>query len=209
MIKVVLADDHKIVRHGLSKILSSESDISVVGEAQDSDEALALVRSKDVDVVVLDITMPGRSGLETLKELRKTRPELAVIVLSMHPADQYAVRVLRAGAAGYISKESAPDELVTAIQKAYQGEKYIQADVARLLARFIEHGLTEEPHKLLSDREYEVLRLIAAGKGITQISELMNLSVKTVSTYRSRIVAKTGLLSNAEMTRYAIEHSLV
>src|SRR2546430_732186 len=133
MIKVVLADDHQIVRHGLSKILTAEPDISVVGEAQNGEEALAIVRDTDVDVVVLDITMPGHNGLETLKELRKTRPEIAVLVLSMHPADQYAVRVLRAGAAGYISKESAPDELVTAIQKARRGEKYIQPEVAGLL----------------------------------------------------------------------------
>jgi len=209
MIKVVLADDHKIVRHGLSKILSAESDISVVGEAHTGEEALGIVRDQDVDVVVLDITMPGRNGLDTLKELRKTRPEIAVLVLSMHPADQYAVRVLRAGAAGYISKESAPDELVSAIHRAHQGDKYIQPEVAGLLARFLEHGLSEEPHKLLSDREYEVLRHIAGGKSITQISQLMQLSVKTISTYRSRIVAKTGLVSNAEMTRYAIEHSLI
>jgi two-component system invasion response regulator UvrY len=198
-----------MVRHGLKQILDAESEIAVVGEAQSGDEVLDLVRGQNVDVIVLDITMPGKNGLETLKELRRIKPEISVIVLSMHPKDQYAVRVLKAGAAGYISKESAPDELVSAIRKASLGEKYIGPDVAELLANYIERGVSDEPHKMLSDREYEVLRHIASGKGITQISEMMDLSVKTISTYRSRIVSKTGLASNAEMTRYAIEHSLI
>jgi two-component system, NarL family, invasion response regulator UvrY len=198
-----------MVRHGLKQILDAESEIAVVGEAQSGDEVLDLVRGENVDVIVLDITMPGKNGLETLKELRRIKPEISVIVLSMHPKDQYAVRVLKAGAAGYITKESAPDELVSAIRKASLGEKYIGSDVAELLANYIEHGISDEPHKMLSDREYEVLRHIASGKGITQISEMMDLSVKTISTYRSRIVSKTGLASNAEMTRYAIEHSLI
>jgi two-component system invasion response regulator UvrY len=209
MINVVIADDHTMVRHGLKQILDAESEIAVVGEAQSGDEVLDLVRGQNVDVIVLDITMPGKNGLETLKELRRIKPEISVIVLSMHPKDQYAVRVLKAGAAGYISKESAPDELVSAIRKASLGEKYIGPDVAELLANYIERGVSDEPHKMLSDREYEVLRHIASGKGITQISEMMDLSVKTISTYRSRIVSKTGLASNAEMTRYAIEHSLI
>jgi two-component system invasion response regulator UvrY len=209
MINVVIADDHTMVRHGLKQILDAESEIAVVGEAQSGDEVLDLVRGQTVDVIVLDITMPGKNGLETLKELRRIKPEISVIVLSMHPKDQYAVRVLKAGAAGYISKESAPDELVSAIRKASLGEKYIGPDVAELLANYIERGVSDEPHKMLSDREYEVLRHIASGKGITQISEMMDLSVKTISTYRSRIVSKTGLASNAEMTRYAIEHSLI
>ena len=209
MINVVIADDHTMVRHGLKQILDAEPEIAVVGEAQSGDGVLDLVRRENVDVIVLDITMPGKNGLETLKELRRIKPDISVIVLSMHPKDQYAVRVLKAGAAGYISKESAPDELVSAIRKASLGEKYIGADVAELLANYIERGVSDEPHKMLSDREYEVLRHIASGKGITQISEMMDLSVKTISTYRSRIVSKTGLASNAEMTRYAIEHSLI
>ena len=210
MINVVIADDHAIVRHGLREILNSESDIRTVAEASTGQEVLDIVRADHVDVVVLDITMPGRNGLEILKELRKSHPRLAVIMLSMHPKDQYGVRVIKAGAAAYISKESAPEELVNAIRTAYRGEKYITPDLAELLARHIERGLaTEEPHKLLSDREFEVLRHIASGRGLTEISKLMNLSVKTVSTYRTRIVEKTGLASNAEMTRYAIQHSLI
>lgn len=210
MINVVIADDHAIVRHGLREILNAESDIRTVAEASTGQEVLDIIRADHVDVVVLDITMPGRNGLEILKELRKSHPRLAVIMLSMHPKDQYGVRVIKAGAAAYISKESAPEELVNAIRTAHRGEKYITPDLAELLARHIERGLaTEEPHKLLSDREFEVLRHIASGRGLTEISKLMNLSVKTVSTYRTRIVEKTGLGSNAEMTRYAIQHSLI
>jgi DNA-binding NarL/FixJ family response regulator len=210
MINVVIADDHAIVRHGLREILNSENDIRTVAEASTGQEVLDIVRADHVDVVVLDITMPGRNGLEILKELRKSDPRVAVIILSMHPKDQYGVRVIKAGAAAYISKESAPEELVNAIRTAYRGEKYITHDLAELLARHIERGIaTEEPHKLLSDREFEVLRHIASGLGLTEISKLMNLSVKTVSTYRTRIVEKTGLASNADMTRYAIQHSLI
>ena len=210
MINVVIADDHAIVRHGLREILNSENDIRTVAEASTGQEVLDIVRADHVDVVVLDITMPGRNGLEILKELRKSHPRVAVIMLSMHPKDQYGVRVIKAGAAAYISKESAPEELVNAIRTAHRGEKYITHDLAELLARHIERGLaTEEPHKLLSDREFEVLRHIASGRGLTEISKLMNLSVKTVSTYRTRIVEKTGLGSNAEMTRYAIQHTLI
>lgn len=209
VIKVIIADDHTIVRHGLKQILNSEPGIKVVAEAGDGHGVLHALREDAVDVVVMDITMPGRSGLETLKEIKHQYPDLPVLILSMHPSDQYAVRVLKAGASGYLTKESAPDELVAAIKKVNKGEKYISPPVAELLASYIYRGSTEDPHKLLSDREFEVLRLIASGKGATQISEDLNLSVKTVSTYRARIIEKTGLASNAEMTRYAIEHGIV
>jgi two-component system invasion response regulator UvrY len=209
MIRTLIADDHVMVLRGLRQIVEAEYDISVVGEARNGDEVLQLVRDQPADVVVLDITMPGRNGLETLKELRRSHPKIGVIILSMHPKDQYAVRVLRAGASAYITKESAPEELVLAIRKAYRGEKYISPDVAELLADFVEKGPPDEPHKILSDREFEVLRLIASGKGISQIAELLQLSVKTVSTYRTRIIEKTGLRSNSDFTRYAIEHKLV
>ena len=177
-------------------------------EAKDGNEVLDYLRGATVDVVVLDITMPGRNGLETLKDIKRLYPSIAVIVLSMHPKDQYAVRVLKAGASGYITKESAPEELVDAIRKAYRGEKYISTEVAELLADYIGHRAPDQPRKLLSDREFEVLRLIASGKGITQIANELNLSVKTVSTYRTRIVEKTGLTSNSDITRYSIEHQL-
>lgn len=208
MIRVLIADDHTIVRHGLRQILSSEQDMAVSAEAQNGQEVLDIVRRERVDVVVLDISMPGRNGLETLKELKRHHPGIAVIVLSMHPKDQYAVRVIKAGASGYITKESAPSELVVAIRKACRGEKYIDPEIAEVLANYIEHGGTEDPHTRLSDREYEVLCHIASGKGLTEISQEMNLSVKTISTYRSRIIEKTGLSSNAEITRYAISRGL-
>ena len=209
MIRVLIADDHTIVRQGLKQILNLDPQIEVSFEANNGNEVLDFLRDATVDVVVLDITMPGRNGLETLKEIKRLYPTVAVIVLSMHPKDQYAVRVLKAGASGYITKESAPEELVSAIRKAYRGEKYISPDVAEMLADYIEHGAVDQPHKLLSDREFEVLRLIASGKGITQIANELNLSVKTVSTYRTRIVEKTGLSTNSDITRYSIEHQLV
>lgn len=208
MIRVLIADDHTIVRHGLRQILSSEQDMFVSAEAQNGQEVLDIVRRERVDIVVLDISMPGRNGLETLKELKRHYPGIAVIVLSMHPKDQYAVRVIKAGASGYITKESAPSELVVAIRKACRGEKYIDPEIAEVLANYIEHGGTEDPHTRLSDREYEVLCHIASGKGLTDISQEMNLSVKTISTYRTRIIEKTGLSSNAEITRYAISRGL-
>jgi len=209
LIRVLIADDHTIVRQGLKQILNLDPQIEVSFEASNGNEVLDFLRDAMVDVVVLDITMPGRNGLETLKEIRRLYPAVAVIVLSMHPKDQYAVRVLKAGASGYITKESAPEELVSAITKAYRGEKYISPDIAELLADYIEQGAVDEPHKLLSDREFEVLRLIASGKGITQIANELNLSVKTVSTYRTRIVEKTGLSTNSDITRYSIENQLV
>ena len=209
MIRVLIADDHTIVRQGLKQILNLDPQIEVSFEASNGNEVLDFLRDAMVDVVVLDITMPGRNGLETLKEIRRLYPAVAVIVLSMHPKDQYAVRVLKAGASGYITKESAPEELVSAITKAYRGEKYISPDIAELFADYIEQGAVDEPHKLLSDREFEVLRLIASGKGITQIANELNLSVKTVSTYRTRIVEKTGLSTNSDITRYSIENQLV
>ncbi|MEP6788339.1 MAG: response regulator transcription factor [Acidobacteriota bacterium] len=209
MIKVLIADDHTIVRQGLKQILNLDPQIEVSFEAKDGNEVLEFLRGATVDVVVLDITMPGRNGLETLKDIKRLYPATAVIILSMHPKDQYAVRVLKAGASGYITKESATEELVDAIMKAYRGEKYIGAEVAELLADYVGHRAPDEPHKLLSDREFEVLRLIASGKGITQIANELNLSVKTVSTYRTRIVEKTGLTSNSDITRYSIENQLV
>lgn len=209
MIKILIADDHTIVRHGLKQIVDSEPQMETIGEAKNGNEVLELARKVPIDVVVLDISMPGRNGLETLKDLKREFPSIGVIVLSMHPKDQYAVRVLKAGAAGYITKESAPEELVNAIKKAYRGEKYISPDVAELLADYIERNKSDSPHELLSDREYEVFCHIARGKNVTQISEELFLSVKTISTYRTRILEKTGMSTNAQITRYCIENKLV
>jgi len=208
LIRTVLADDHAIVRRGLKQILESESDITVVFEAANGDEAVEYVRANGVDVVVMDITMPPRNGLEALKEIKKLKPTLPVIVLSMHTREQYAVRVLKAGAAGYITKESAPDELVTAIRKAYRGGKYISNEVAELLAIHVGGPESEEPHKILSDRELEVFLAIGRGRSLTEIANDLNISVKTVSTYRTRIIEKTSLTTNAMITRYCVEHGL-
>jgi two-component system invasion response regulator UvrY len=209
MIRVLIADDHTIVRHGLKQIVDAEPNMKTVGEAKSGFEVLEIARKTPVDVVVLDISMPGRNGLETLKDLKRELPAIAIIVLSMHPKDQYAVRVIKAGASGYLTKEDAPEELVIAIQKAFRGEKYINPEVAELLADFIERGSADAPHKSLSDREFEVFCEIGKGKNLTQISEELFLSVKTISTYRSRIMEKCGMTTNAEITRYCIEHKLV
>lgn len=209
MIKILIADDHAIVRHGLKQLVDAEPGMVTAGEAQNGNEVIEIMRRTPVDVVLLDITMPGRNGLETLKELKRHHPEVAVIVLSMHPKDQYAVRVLRAGASGYITKESAPDELIHAIRKANAGEKFISPDVAELLADYLERGATGEPHRILSDREFEVLRKLAQGKTVTQIAKELVLSVKTVSTYRSRVIEKTGLSTNDSIVQYCRDHKIV
>ena len=209
MIRILIADDHAIVRHGLKQLVDAEPGMITAGEAQNGNEVLEIVRTTPVDIVLLDISMPGRNGVETLKELKRQYPSIAVIILSMHPKDQYAVRVLRAGASGYISKESAPDELIQAIKKAYAGEKFISPDVAELLADYLERGATGEPHRILSDREFEVFRKLAQGKTVTQISKELFLSVKTVSTYRTRVVEKTGLATNEAIVQYCRDHKIV
>lgn len=208
MIRILIADDHAIVREGLRKIVAADEQLTVVGEAQNGAELLNLVRGQSVDVVVLDLSMPGRNGLETLKDLKRDYPSLPVIILSMHPEDQYAVRAFRAGAAGYMNKESAPEELVKAIRKAFHGGKYISAEVAELLAEYVETKIVGEPHKSLSDREFEVFKMLASGKTVGQIGDDMHLSVKTISTYRARILEKMQMTTNAELTRYALDFNL-
>lgn len=209
MIKILIADDHAIVRHGLKQIITSDSQMMIVGEASNGNELLDLVRKTSVDVVVLDINMPGRNGLETLKDLKRDYPSLPVIILSMHPEDQYAVRVIKAGAASYMNKETAPDELITAIKRVYRGGKYISPQIAELLAYHIGSNHQAEPHKSLSDRELEVFYSLAGGKTVGQISEELNLSVKTISTYRTRILEKMNMTTNAELVRYAFEYRLL
>lgn len=208
MIRILLADDHTIVRRGLKQILESDPLMNVVFEAGNGDEAIEFIRDRDVDVVIMDITMPGKNGLEALKELKRMRPTLPVLVLSMHPQEQYAVRVLRAGASGYMTKESAPDEIFDAIKKAYRGGRYISDKVAELLALHVEKRSQDEPHKSLSDREFEVFTMIGQGKSLTEIGRELNISVKTVSTYRTRIIEKTGLSTNSSITKYCVQHYL-
>ena len=209
MIKVLIADDHAIVRKGLRQIVSETSDIIVAGEAGTGQEVLDGVRANDYDVVILDISMPGGDGLNLLKILKKEKPRLPVLVLSVHPEDQYAVRALRAGAAGYLTKESAPEELITAIRRVSNGRKYVSSLLAEKLAFHLESNTEIKLHEKLSDREYQVLCMLAAGKPVKEISHELSLSVKTVSTYRARILVKMRLKNNAELTHYAIKHGLV
>ncbi len=209
MIKILIADDHPVVRKGLKEIIEVTPDMMVGDEASNGQEALEKVRKNDFDVVLLDISMPGRSGLEILKELKSEKPELSVLILSMHPEEQYAVRVLKAGASGYLTKESAPDELIAAIRKASIGRKYVSSSLAEKLALYLEIDDERPLHETLSDREYEVMRMIASGKTITEIAEKLFLSIKTISTYRSRILEKMGMKSNSELTHYALKNRLV
>lgn len=209
MIKIIVADDHAIVRAGIIQILSDEPGFQVIDEAGDGQAFLNKVRSNDPDVVLLDMTMPGMDGLDVLKQLKIERPKLPVLILTIHPEAQYALRVLKAGASGYITKSSAPDELIRAVKKVFRGGKYISQAFAENLAFQLDTDYKELPHEALSDREYQVCLLIASGKTVSEIADELTLSVKTISTYRSRILEKMNLKNNAELTRYVIEHQLL
>jgi two-component system, NarL family, invasion response regulator UvrY len=193
----------------MKQIISEISDMTVVDEASNGSEVLDKIRRNNYSVVVLDIAMPGKSGLEALKEIKSERPELPVLMLSMYPEDQYAIRVLRSGAAGYLTKESAPAELVTAIRTVASGKKYISPSVAERLVFNLDFEGKKELHELLSDREFQVLRMIASGKAVSDIADELSLSVKTISTYRSRILEKMKLKNSAELTTYAIQNHLI
>ncbi|MFI5293747.1 MAG: response regulator [Thermodesulfovibrionales bacterium] len=209
MIKILIADDHRIVREGLKQILAETQDMIVTDEANNAQEVLKKVWDNDYDVLLLDISMPGRSGLDILKQLKSDRPKLSVLVLSMYSEEQYALRALRAGASGYMTKESAPDELIEAIRKVSTGRKYISPSVAEKLAFSLESGDERPPQETLSDREFQVMCMIASGKTIKAIADELSLSVKTVSTYRARILEKMRMKNNAELTHYAIQNKLV
>src|SRR5436190_4290174 len=209
MISVVVIDDHAVVREGLKRIISENPGMAVSGEAGDGYEALKVVKSSPCDVVLLDITMPNKNGLDVLKQIRAESPRLPVLILSMHAEDQYSIRVLRAGAAGYLTKESAPAKLVQAIRKVVRGGKYVTSTLAEKLVVGLDSDPSKAPHQILSDREYQVLCLIASGKTVSQIAEELALSVKTISTYRVRILDKLQMKNNAELTRYAIKQGLV
>ena len=209
MIKILIADDHPVVRKGLKEIIEEIPDMAVHGEASNGQETLEKVGKSDFDIVVLDISMPGISGLDILKQLKSEKPELSILVLSMYPEEQYAVRVLRAGASGYLTKESAPEELIAAIRKASKGGKYISSSLAEKLAFDLETDAERPLHETLSDREYQVMRMIASGKTGKEIAEELFLSVKTISTYRTRILEKMEMKSNAELIHYALKHGLV
>jgi two-component system invasion response regulator UvrY len=204
VIRVLIADDHAILRRGIQEILLRELVSVVCGEAKDATEVLAQIQDADWDLAILDISMPGRSGLEVLHDLKVARPKLPVLVLSMHAEDQYAKRVLRAGASGYMNKESAPEELIKAVRKVLAGGRYVSAALAENLASDLTQGAVRPIHEALSDREFEVLRMFAAGKTVSQIAEDLHLGVTTVSTYRARILEKMNMLTTAELIRYAL-----
>jgi DNA-binding NarL/FixJ family response regulator len=209
VIRVLVADDHAIVRRGLKLILSEEFERVVVGEAQNGKELIEQIEKDDWEVVVLDITMPGRSGLDLLKEIKRLRPQLPVLILSMHSEDQFAVRAFKAGAAGYMTKEKAPEELVKAIKKVLAGGKYVSATLAETLVSGLEVDTDKPAYESLSEREYQVLRMIASGKTVKEIADELSLSMKTISTYRTRILEKLRMRTNAELTYYALANKLV
>lgn len=205
---VLIVDDHALIRSGLRQALADQPDM-VVGEAKDGREALDSVKKQNWDIVLLDISLPDKGGLEVLEELKRNFPKLPVLVLSAHPESQYAMRAFADGASGYLTKESAPGELVQAIHKVLSGGRYVSAGLAEVIAGNLNPDKTKSPHERLSDREYEVLKLIASGKTVSMIGHHLCLSVKTISTYRARILEKTGFKTNSELTRYALENKLV
>lgn len=209
MIRVLVADDHAVVRKGLSQIIEETPDIELAAEAAAAGDVLALMREASFDVLVLDINMPGMDGLDALKQVRSEHPEQAVLVLSMHPEEHYAVRVLKAGASGYLNKESAPDELVNALRRVSEGKRYVSPEVAESLLDYLDLPADAPLHSVLSDREFQVLCLLSKGNTVSRIADELSLSVKTISTYRARILEKMGMNNNSELTRYAIENELV
>lgn len=209
MKKILIIDDHEVVREGIKKILNEQPGAKTFGEASTAPEALRLVRAEDWDIVVLDLSVSDRSGLEVLKELKLIRPQLPVLILSMHSEEQYARRAFKAGAAGYITKDNPRAELVKAINKVIEGGIYISPALAERLVIDLGRGTDRAPHESLSDREFEVMSLIASGKTVGEIAEVLNLSDRTISTYRARILEKMGMKTNAEITHYAIQNKLV
>jgi len=209
MIRVVVADDHAIVREGLKQLLAAAGDLQVVGEAADGHAVLKAVRDLELDVLLLDMSMPGKSGIELIKQVKDEKPKLRILVLTMHEEHQYAIRAIRAGASGYLTKESASRQLIEALRKVASGGAFISSEVAEQLALGAMPGATHAPHEALSDREFQIFRLIAEGKSISDIGTQLNLSVKTVSTHKANILHKMNMAGTAELIRYALTHRLV
>jgi DNA-binding NarL/FixJ family response regulator len=209
MIRILIVDDHVMFREGLKQILAKHSDMKVVDEAGSGQEAMEKVLRHKLDIVLLDISLPGKSGPVLLSEIKKSKPELAILVLSMHPEDQYAVRMMKAGALGYMTKESAPEELISAIRKVAGGRRYISSKLAEEMAVALDNNTPKFPHQLLSNREFQVMRMLASGKSLKEIADEMTISEKTVTTYRARILEKMKLHNNVELTLYAIENKLL
>jgi two-component system invasion response regulator UvrY len=209
MLRVLIVDDHPVLRRGLVQIIDGTSDMFVAGEATDGREALRKATTCDYDIVLLDISMPLKNGLDTLSQLKTTKPALPVLMLSMHPEEQYAIRALKTGASGYLTKESAPDEMLSAIRKVSAGGKYVSASLAETLASILNDDDKRPRHEALSNREYQVMLWIASGKSVSKIAQELSISVKTVSTYRARILEKLKMTNNAEIIRYATRNELV
>jgi len=209
MIRILIADDHAIVRKGLKQILLDQYPSAVIGEVADAETLILTTIQEKWDVVICDMSMPGRSGLDALNQIKQSSPGLPVLIMSMYPEDQYALRVLKAGASGYLGKETIHDDIIKAIETVKLGKKYITPAIAEKLADAFDAGATRKPHENLSDREFDVFKLLATGKSVTEIGEQLSLSATTVSTYRSRIMDKMGMKSNADITRYALENTLI
>ncbi|MCX5804821.1 MAG: response regulator transcription factor [Proteobacteria bacterium] len=209
MIKILIADDHTIVREGLKQIVAEVPDMEVADTASNGQEALNKALKNDFDVIILDVSMPIKTGLDVLKELREKKPGLNILMLSIHPEEHYALRVLKAGASGYLTKESAPDELITAIRRISQGRKYITLSLAEKLALDVEHPKEKLLHEILSEREHKVMCMIGSGKSMKEIASELFLSIKTISTYRARILKKMNLKNNSELIRYVVENNIV
>ncbi len=209
MIRILVADDHTVVREGIKQILAGQDDMIVEVEAASGQEVLQKVTQKNYDLILLDISMPGRSGLEILDDLKTLHPKIPVLILSMHPEEQYAVRTLRAGAAGYLTKTSAPQELVSAIQKVSRGGKYVTVSLAEKLAFELDAGAEKPRHEKLSNREYQVMLMLASGRSVREVAEELCLSAKTISTYRTRILEKMDMKKNAELTLYSVKNNLI
>ncbi len=208
MLRILIADDHPIVRQGIGQLIAKTADMIVADEASNGSEVLDKVRASHCDVVLLDISMPGLHGLDIIRQLKKESPRLPILILSMHSEEQYAVRAFRAGASGYLTKQSAPDELLAAIRKVSIGGKYVSSSLAEKLASDLEIGTGKLPHETLSNREYQVMLMIAAGKTVAEIAEELSLSVQTISTYRARILQKMRMKNNVELANYAIKNQL-
>ncbi len=209
MIRILIADDHKLFRRGLRQTIEDAEGLMVEDEASNGAEVLTKIAQKFYNVVVLDISMPGSNGLDILKQIRDSSPKTAVLMLSMHSEGQFAVRAFKAGASGYLTKESDEEDIIRAIRKASQGGRYVTPDLAEKLAEALSTGPGRTPHESLSDREFQVFRLIAQGKSLSEIAQELHLGTTTISTYRTRILEKTGLKNNSELTRYAVEHRLI
>jgi len=209
VIRLAIADDHPIVREGLRRIATEEPGIVVAGEASTAVELFELLDKSAVDVVLLDVSMPGATFVETLMQLRERHPSVRVLVLSVHPEDQWAMRALRSGAAGYLTKDRSPEQLVEAIRRVARGGKYVSDTLAEKLAGLVDYGRTRAPHELLSDREFEVLRALGSGMAVKDVAEQLRLSAKTVSTYRTRLLEKMNLKSKADLVRYVVDHELL